>query len=134
MSKRARKPVIAVAAIGLGWVAALAMAAWSGRTTPLRPKPPAVVRWVTVKPPPSGPASRDWTHFLACSGLAGDPELMRATLLLNGGGDEAVWRKAERREALVRVALVPAPGALSAQAEKIISDAPGAVADCGDAP
>lgn len=134
MSKRPARPVIAAAAIGAGWVVALAMAAWSGRTTPLQAKPPEAARWVTVNVPPSGPAARDWTHFLACSGLAGDPELMRATLLLNGGGDEAVWRRTERREALVRVALVPAPGALSAEAEKIISDAPGAVADCGDAP
>lgn len=134
MRKRVGRPVIVATSICAGWTLAMAMAAWSGRTTPLDASAPEAPRWVSVNVPPSGPAARDWTHFLACSGLAGDPELMRATLLLNGGGDPSIWRRAERREAVVRVALAPAPGALSPEAEKIISDAPGAVADCGDTP
>jgi hypothetical protein len=134
MKRRPAKSLVVAVAICGGWGLALAMAAWSGRTTPLDAAPPEAPRWVTVNVPPSGPAARDWTHFLACSGLAGDPELMRATLLLNGGGDPAVWSRTSRREALVRVALVPTAGTLSPEAEKIISDAPGAVADCGDAP
>lgn len=128
------KPPLVPIAVCLGWAAVLAIAVLSGRATRLDIRPPQAPRWVVVTVPPSAPAARDWTHFLACSGLAGDPELMRATLVLNRGGDEAVWRRPDRHDISVRLALAPARGPLGPNAEQIISDAPGAVADCGDTP
>ncbi len=134
MSRRVPNPAVAVIVFLVGWAGVLALSAWSGRETPLPARAAEAPRWVVVKVPTGAAAARDWTHFMACSGLAGDPALMRATLLLNGGGDEAVWRKPGQREVPVRLALSPNAGALNPMGEKIISDAPGAVADCGETP
>lgn len=128
---RIRKGALAPAVIAAVWVFVAGLSWWSGRETPLD-ESAAAPKWVRVVVPAGSPATRDWTHFLACSGLSTDPALMRATLLLNGGGDEAVWRQAGVEDVPVRVALGPLPGELPAAADKIIGDAPRAVADCGD--
>ena len=128
---RLRKGALAPAVIAATWMFVAGLSWWSGRETPLDETVTAP-RWVQVIVPAGSPAARDWTHFLACSGLSTDPALMRATLLLNGGGDEAVWSQAGVQDVPVRVALAPLPGDLTPAADKIIGDAPRAVTDCGD--
>lgn len=123
-------PALVLAA---GWAAVAALAGWYNRPSPLPAGAPAQ-NSILVRVAAGSPAARDWAHFFACSGLSGDAQLMRSTLLLNNGGDEAFWRLAAGQEAVVRLALVPAPGDLAVQAEQIISGAPRAVADCGVTP
>lgn len=115
------------------WVAAVGLGAWMARPSP----PPTVqenaARWLAVKVPADSPAARDWPHFFACSGLAADPALMRATLGLNGGGAESVWRR-DGSDTPIRVALAPIDSPSSPEADRIVEAASRAVADCGDPP
>jgi hypothetical protein len=90
-------------------------------------------RWMTVKVAADSPAARDWPHFFACSGLAADPALMRATLGLNGGGVESVWHR-DGSDTPIRVALAPIDAPSPPDADRILEAASRAVADCGDTP
>lgn len=119
-------------AAGVLWLAAIGLGAWMAR--PSAPPVPDVEtpRWLAVTVPAGSPAARDWPHFFACSGLAADPPLMRATLGLNGGGAESVWRR-DGSDTPIRVALVPVETPPAPEADRIIEAATRAVADCGDA-
>ncbi len=115
------------------WLAAIGLGAWTARPSPapvVETEPP---RWLAVKVAAGSPAARDWPHFFACSGLAADPALMRATLGLNGGGAENVWRR-DGSDTPIRVALAPMEAPLAPEADQIIEAATRSVADCGDTP
>ncbi len=127
--KRSVSPIAIVAL----WIAAIGLGAWTSRPSPPPPVNTTASRWLTVNVAAGSPAARDWPHFFACSGLAGDPALMRATLGLNGGGVESVWRR-DGADTPIRVALVPLETSLGPQADRIIEAATRAGADCGDAP
>jgi hypothetical protein len=90
-------------------------------------------RWLAVNVAAGSPAARDWPHFFACSGLAADPALMRATLGLNGGGSQSVWRR-DGSDTPIRIALVPIETPSTPEADRIIEATTRAVADCGDTP
>ncbi len=125
--KRPIQPIV----IATLWFAAIALGAWMARpSAPPAPRPDTP-RWLTVKVAPDTPAARDWPHFFACSGLAADPALMRATLGLNGGGVESVWRR-DGSATPIRVALAPTDTPSSPDADRIIEAATRAVADCGE--
>jgi hypothetical protein len=123
-------PRLGVAAL---WLAAIGLGAWMARPSPAPRLETAAPRWLTVNVVAGSPAARDWPHFFACSGLAADPALMRATLGLNGGGAESVWRR-DGSDTPIRVALVPIESPSSPEADRIIEAATRAVADCGDIP
>lgn len=123
-------PSLGIAAL---WLAAIGLGAWQARPSPPPAAEAQAPRWLTVKVAAGSPAARDWPHFFACSGLAADPALMRATLGLNGGGVESVWRR-DGSETPIRVALVPTETPPAPEADRIIEAATRAVADCGDAP
>ncbi len=115
------------------WLAAGGLAAWTARPSPAPRGDTTAPRWLTVNVAADSPAARDWPHFFACSGLAGDPALMRATLGLNGGGAESVWRR-DGSDTPIRVALVPMELPPDSRADRVVEAATRAVADCGDAP
>ena len=115
------------------WLAAGGLGAWTARPSPAPQSDATAPRWLTVKVAANSPAARDWPHFFACSGLAGDPALMRATLGLNGGGAESVWRR-DGSDTPIRVALAPMELPPDSRADRIVEAATRAVADCGDAP
>ncbi len=103
-----------------------------------RPSPAPTIeasaaRWLAVKVAAGSPAARDWPHFFACSGLAADPNLMRSTLGLNGGGAETVWRR-DGSDTPIRVALVPIETPSAPESDRIIEAATRATADCGEIP
>jgi hypothetical protein len=120
-------------AVAVLWLAAIGLGAWMARPSP----PPRVEtqapRWLAVTVAAGSPAARDWPHFFACSGLGADPALMRATLGLNGGGSENVWRR-DGSDTPIRVALVPIETPSAPEADRIIEATTRAVADCGDTP
>jgi len=122
-------PLLGVAAL---WLAAIGFGAWMARPSPAPRVEAAAPRWLAVNVAAGSPAARDWPHFFACSGLAADPALMRATLGLNGGGAESVWRR-DGSDTPIRVALVPIEAPLPPEADRII-EAATRVADCGDTP
>lgn len=126
-------PRLAAAAPMALCMAAIALGAWMSRPSPAPHADSETPRWLTVTVAADSPAARDWPHFFACSGLAADPALMRATLGLNGGGDESVWRK-DGSATPIRVALVPMETPSPPEADRIIEAASRAVADCGVAP
>lgn len=126
-------PRLAVAAPLALWLAAIALGAWMARPSPAPTADSAAPRWLTVNVAADSPAARDWAHFFACSGLAADPALMRATLGLNGGGAESVWRR-DGSATPIRVALVPLETPSPPEADRIIEAASRAVADCGVTP
>lgn len=121
-------PLVAIAML---WLATIALAAWMARPSPAPTTETAAPRWLTVSIAADSPAARDWPHFFACSGLAGDPALMRATLGLNGGGAESVWRQ-DGSATPIRVALAPIDTPTSPEADRIIEAATRTVADCGE--
>mgnify|MGYP000683955756 CR=1 FL=1 len=121
-----------LAAAGL-WLAAIGLGAWSARPSPTPSVETETPRWLAVKVAAGSPAARDWPHFFACSGLAADPALMRATLGLNGGGGESVWRR-DGSDTPIRVALAPIETPLAPEADLIIEAATRSAADCGDTP
>jgi len=123
-------PLIAVAAL---WIAAIGLGAWMARPSPAPRSDTTAPRWLTVNVAADSPAARDWPHFFACSGLASDPALMRATLGLNGGGVESFWRH-DGADTPIRVALAPVATPLGSEADRIIEAATRAGAECGDAP
>lgn len=123
-------PLLGVAAL---WLAAIGLGAWMARPSPTPHVEAAAPRWLVVNVPAGSPAARDWPYFFACSGLAADPALMRATLGLNGGGLESVWRR-DGSDTPIRVALVPIETPLSPESDRIVEAATHAVADCGDTP
>ena len=126
------KPWTPVLAIAVLWLAALGLGAWTSRPSPAPQVDTAAPRWLTVNVAAGNPAARDWPHFFACSGLAADPALMRATLGLNGAGAESVWRR-DGSDTPIRVALVPLETP-SAPAFDPIIEAATRVTDCGDIP
>jgi hypothetical protein len=126
-------PSFAIAAPAVLWLAAIALGAWMGRPSPAPSAESRAPRWLTVAVVGDSPAARDWPHFFACSGLAADPPLMRATLALNGGGAESVWRR-DGSATPIRVALVPIDTPSPPEADRIIEAASRAVADCGASP
>ncbi len=115
------------------WLAAIALGAWMARPSPAPSVEAKAPRWLTVNVAAGSPAARDWPHFFACSGLAADPALMRATLGLNGGGVESVWRR-DGSDTPIRVALAPVETPSAPEADRIIEAATRAVTDCGDTP
>ncbi len=121
-------PFLAVAAL---WLAAIGLGAWMSRPSPAPSVETAAPRWLAVNVAADSPAARDWPHFFACSGLAADPALMRATLGLNGGGAESVWRR-DGLDTPIRVALVPIETPPAIDSDRIIEAATGAIVDCGD--
>ena len=121
-----------LAAVAL-WLAAIGLGAWSARPSPAPVVETEAPRWLAVKVAADSPAARDWPHFFACSGLAADPALMRATLGLNGGGAESVWRR-DGSDTQIRVALAPMDTPLTPEADLIIQAATRSVADCGETP
>ncbi|WP_425999827.1 hypothetical protein [Caulobacter sp. DWR1-3-2b1] len=123
-------PPLAIAAL---WLAAAGLGAWMSRPSPAPSVETAAPRWLVVKVAAGSPAARDWPHFFACSGLAADPALMRATLGLNGGGAESVWRR-DGSDTPIRVALVPIETPSASESDRIIEAATGAIVDCGDTP
>lgn len=129
MKRRAPLPAIIVCAPF--WLAAIALGAWMARPS----RPPSAdaetARWLTVNVAADSPAARDWPHFFACSGLAADPVLMRATLGLNGGGSESVWHR-DGSATPIRVALTPLETPPAPQADRIIEMASRTTADCGE--
>jgi hypothetical protein len=127
------KRLAAFLAVAALWLAAMGLGAWMARPSP----PPRVEtqapRWLAVTVAAGSPAAKDWPHFFACSGLGADPALMRATLGLNGGGSENVWRR-DGSDTPIRVALVPIETPSAPEADRIIEATTRAVADCGDTP
>jgi len=115
------------------WLAAAALGAWMARPSPAPSVETKASRWLDVKVAAGSPAARDWPHFFACSGLAADPPLMRATLGLNGGGSESVWRR-DGSDTSIRVALAPIDTPAPPEADRIVEAASRAVTDCGDPP
>lgn len=115
------------------WLAALGFGAWMARPSPAPGAESETPRWLTVNVAADSPAARDWPHFFACSGLAADPALMRATLGLNGSGAESVWRR-DGSATPIRVALAPIDAPSPPEADRIIEAASRAMADCGAAP
>ena len=115
------------------WCMAIALGAWMARPSPAPKVETAPPRWLAVKVAAGSPAARDWPHFFACSGLAADPALMRATLGLNGGGAETIWRR-DGSSTSIRVALAPIETPSPSEADRIIEAATRTVADCGDRP
>lgn len=126
-----RVPNLALAPPVALWLAAIAIGAWMARPSAAPVAQTETPRWLTVSVAADSPAARDWPHFFACSGLAADPALMRATLELNGGGAESVWRR-DAAATPIRVALSPIETASSPQADRIVEAA--LRADCGEAP
>lgn len=127
------KPSIPSLAVVALWLAAGGLGAWMARPSPAPSLQDKAPRWITVKVAADSPAARDWPHFFACSGLAADPALMRATLGLNGGGAQGVWRH-DGSDTPIRVALAPIETPSAPEADRIIEAATRAVADCGEAP
>jgi hypothetical protein len=123
-------PHLAVAAL---WLTAIGLGGWLARPSPAPLADISAPRWITVNVAASSPATRDWPHFFACSGLAADPALMRATLGLNGGGAQGVWRR-DGSDTPIRVALAPIEAPVAPEADQIVEAATRAVADCGDMP
>ena len=126
------KPWAPYTAIAALWLGALGLGAWQARPSTAPQVEADTQRWLTVNVAPGSPAGRDWPHFFACSGLAADPALMRATLSLNGGGSESVWRR-DGSPTPIRVALAPLESPLAPEADRIVEAATRAVADCGEA-
>lgn len=120
-------------AIAMLWLAAIGLGASLARPSPAPVAETTAPRWLTVNVAAGNPTARDWPHFFACSGLAADPALMRATLGLNGGGAESVWRH-DGSATPIRVALVPIETPSAPEADRIIEAATRAVADCGETP
>lgn len=127
------RPWVPYTAIAALWLAALGLGGWMARPSPAPQAETDAPRWLTVNVAPGSPAARDWPHFFACSGLAADPALMRATLGLNGGGSESVWRR-DGSATPIRVALAPLDTPAAPEADRIVEAATQAVADCGDMP
>jgi hypothetical protein len=125
------KPWVPPLAVATLWLAAVGFGAWMSRPSPAPHAETAAARWLTVNVAAASPAARDWPHFFACSGLAADPALMRATLGLNGGGAESVWRH-DGSDTPIRVALVPIETPPAPGSDRIIEAATRAVVDCGD--
>jgi len=125
--KRLAQPLV-IAAL---WLAAIMLGAWMAQPSPAPTTETEAPRWLTVNVVADSPAARDWPHFFACSGMAADPALMRATLGLNGGGAESVWRR-DGSATPIRVALLPVDGPSPPEADRIIEAATRAVADCGE--
>lgn len=117
-------PVVAL------WFAAVGLGAWMSRPSPAPNVETTAPRWLAVNVAAGSPAARDWPHFFACSGLAADPALMRATLGLNGGGAESVWRR-DGSDTPIRVALVPIETPSGPESDRII-EAATRIVDCGD--
>jgi|GEM_PF-2757467 len=115
------------------WLAAAGLGAWMARPSPAPSVEVKAPRWLAVRVAADNPAARDWPHFFACSGLAADPALMRATLGLNGSGAESVWRR-DGSDTSIRVALAPIDAPAPPEADRIIEAASRAVTDCGDTP
>ena len=127
---RRSAPLLAVVVL---WLAAIGFGAGTARpSAPPRGETEAP-RWLAVNVAAGSPAGRDWPHFFACSGLAADPALMRATLGLNGGGSRSVWRR-DGSDTPIRIALVPIETPSTPEADRIIEATTRAVADCGDTP
>lgn len=133
MKRLAPSSTLAYALPAVLWAAAMGLGVWMARPSPAPTVETQAPRWLAVKVAPGSPATRDWPHFFACSGLAADPALMRATLGLNGGGVESVWRR-DGSDTPIRVALAPIDAPSSPDADRIIEAASRAVADCGDTP
>lgn len=115
------------------WLAAIGLGAWTARPSPPPRSETEAPRWLAVNVAAGSSAGRDWPHFFACSGLAADPALMRATLGLNGGGSQSVWRR-DGSDTPIRIALVPIETPSTPEADRIIEATTRAVADCGDTP
>jgi hypothetical protein len=130
--KRAAPSLVIILPAAL-WLAAAAHGAWMARPSAAPTVEAKAPRWLTVKVAADSPAARDWPHFFACSGLAADPALMRATLGLNGNGAESVWRR-DGSDKSIRVALAPIDASAPPEADTIIEAASRAVTDCGDTP
>jgi hypothetical protein len=128
--KRSRS-TLAIALPAALWLAAIVLGAWMARPSPAPRAETETPRWLTVSVAADSPAARDWPHFFACSGLAADPALMRATLGLNGGGAESVWRR-DGSATPIRVALAPIETPSPPEADRIIEAASRAVVDCGE--
>jgi hypothetical protein len=125
------KPKASLLAVAALWLAAVGLGAWMSRPSPAPIVEAATPRWLAVNVAAGSPAARDWPHFFACSGLAADPALMRATLGLNGRGAESVWRR-DGSDTPIRVALVPIETPSAPESDRIIEAATRAVVDCGD--
>jgi hypothetical protein len=125
------KPWASFLAIAALWLAAIGLGAWMSRPSPAPSAETDAPRWLTVNVAAGSPAARDWPHFFACSGLAADPALMRATLGLNGGGAQSVWRR-DGSDTPIRVALVPIETPSAPESDQIIAAATRAIVDCGD--
>ena len=121
-------PSLAVIAL---WLAAIGLGAWMSRPSPAPIAEAEAPRWLAVKVAAGSPAARDWPHFFACSSLAADPALMRATLGLNGGGAESVWRR-DGSDTPIRVALAPIETPSTPEVDRVIAAAT-TIVDCGDA-
>lgn len=130
--KRSSSPLLLAIPVVL-WLSAMGLGAWMARRSPAPTAEAEAPRWLAVKVAADSPAARDWPHFFACSGLAADPALMRATLGLNGSGAESVWRR-DGSDTPIRVALAPIDAPPSPDADRIIEAASRAVADCGGTP
>ncbi len=127
------KRLAAPVTLAILWLAAIGLGAWMARPSPAPEAEAKIPRWLVVNVAPDSPAARDWPHFFACSGLAADPALMRATLGLNGGGAESVWRR-DGSTTPIRVALAPIDAPSPPEADRIVEAAPQALADCGGVP
>lgn len=127
------RPWVAPLAIAALWLAAAGLGAWVSRPSPAPRVEATAPRWLTVNVAAGSPAARDWPHFFACSGLAADPALMRATLGLNGGGAESVWRR-DGSDTPIRVALVPIETPSAPESDRIVEAGTRASLDCGDLP
>lgn len=125
------KPWASFLAIAALWLAAIGLGAWMSRPSPAPSAETDAPRWLTVNVAAGSPAARDWPHFFACSGLAADPALMRATLGLNGGGAQSVWRR-DGSDTPIRVALVPIETPSAPESDQIIAAVTRAIVDCGD--
>jgi hypothetical protein len=125
------KPWASFLAIAALWLAAIGLGAWMSRPSPAPSAETDAPRWLTVNVAAGSPAARDWPHFFACSGLAADPALMRATLGLNGGGAQSVWHR-DGSDTPIRVALVPIETPSAPESDQIIAAVTRAIVDCGD--